>query len=167
MPPVMFNLETLRIALIGQGKKLLARETKLREVGAQQLVVSSYQLSERYDFSKFDVVMIVDLDEETSGKLYTQAKAARCLVNVEDNKKYCDFFFQSFVKRGKLIIGVSTNGSSPATAKLVRDKIEETFPPIWEEYIDEIAQKRIEWKAAGLNYDEVNQKTKDYAKKWL
>ncbi|MEQ1790510.1 MAG: NAD(P)-dependent oxidoreductase, partial [Rickettsiales bacterium] len=113
---------------------------------------------------EYDVVLIVGLDDAQSANLHKQAKAARCLVNVEDNKDYCDFFFQSFVKRGKLLISVSTGGSSPATAKIVRDKIEETFPPEWEDYMDNIAQKRIEWKAAGKTYDEVNELTKEYMK---
>jgi precorrin-2 dehydrogenase/sirohydrochlorin ferrochelatase len=108
--------------------------------------------------------MVVDLPEEQCAEIYNAAKAARCMVNVEDNKKYCDFFFQSFVKRGKLLISVSTNGSSPGTAKIVRDKINEIFPPAWEQYIDEIAAKRAEWKHAGKSYDEVNELTKEWFK---
>jgi siroheme synthase-like protein len=160
----MLNIETLKILLLGQGDKLSAREAKLKDAGASNLTILN---DAPEDFSGFDVVMIVGFDEETSSKFYCAAKKARCLVNVEDNKKYCDFFFQSFVKRGKLIIGVSTGGNSPATAKLIRDKIEQTFPDIWEQHLEEISQKRIEWKSAGKSYEEVDQLTRDYLKKWL
>lgn len=144
---------------------MAARAAKLREL---EISHKSYHPPYiKINFAEYDVVLIVGLDEAQSADLHKQAKEAGCLVNVEDNKDYCDFFFQSFVKRGKLLISVSTGGSSPATAKIVRDKIEETFPPIWEEYLDEIAQKRIDWKTAGKSYDEVNELTKQYFRQHL
>lgn len=168
MLPVMLNTDTLSILLIGQGKKLHAREAKLRELGAKKLTVLHPPLPTIL-FQDFDVVMIVDLDNETSAKLHTDAKKAGVLVNVEDKKEFCDFFFQSFVKRGDLLISVSTNGKTPGTAKIIRDKIEELFPEIWGERIDEISAKRTEWKASGKSYDEVNELTKQYIKNnnWL
>jgi len=162
MLPVMLNPKSLKFLLLGQGEKMAARAAKLREL---EINFKSYHPPYiKINFAEYDVVLIVGLDEAQSVSLHKQAKEAGCLVNVEDNKDYCDFFFQSFVKRGKLLISVSTGGSSPATAKIVRDKIEETFPPAWEDYLDDIAQKRIEWKASGKTYDEVNELTKGYMK---
>ena len=163
MLPVMLNLNTLKIALIGSGAKLYARQKKLEELGTTNLNVISTDF-DQINFPNFDVVMIVDLPEAILTNLHSQAKQAGCLINVEDKKEYCDFFFQSFVKRGDLLISVSTNGKTPATAKIVRDKIEEIFPPKWEEYIEEIAAKRTEWKQSGKSYDEVNELTKTYVK---
>ena len=168
MLPIMLNLETLDILLIGEGEKLYAREDKLRDLGIKKLVVIHTPFT-KIKFNNFDVVMIVGLTDDECKNLHTAAKVAGCLVNVEDKKEYCDFFFQSFVKRGKLLISVSTNGASPGTAKIVRDKIEETFPPQWANNIDEIALKRIEWKQTGKSYNEVNELTKAYIeeKNWL
>ncbi len=119
--------------------------------------------------SEYHIVLIVGLDDATSAQLHAEAKAAGALVNVEDKKEFCDFFFQSFVKRGELLLSVSTKGQSPGTAKIIRDKLGELFPEIWGERIDEIAKKRAEWKSAGKSYDEVNELTKEYIKKnnWL
>ena len=161
MLPVMLNLETLKILLIGQGEKLLARKAKLEEAGVKNLVIKNQQ-SEIQNFAEFDVVMVVGFSEAESAAIYHAAKAARCLVNVEDNKKYCDFFFQSFVRRGKLLIGVSTHGASPATAKIVRDRLLQIFPPQWEQYIDQIAKNRKQWRLEGKTYDQVNELTKEY-----
>ncbi len=163
MMPVMLNLETLRIALIGEGEKLNAREKKLHELDAKNLTVINTAF-DHINFRNFDIVLIVDLPESIFTKLHTAAKAAGCLVNVEDKKEFCDFFFQSFVKRGDLLISVSTNGKSPGTAKIIRDKIEDIFPPEWSDYIDEISQKRTKWKQEGKSYDEVNALTKAYVK---
>ena len=168
MLPVMLNLETLDILLIGAGEKLYAREDKLRELGAKKLTVIHAPFG-KLKLDNFDVIMVVGLDEDECKNLHSSGKAAGCLVNVEDNKKYCDFFFQSFVKRGDLLISISTNGKTPGTAKIVRDKIEEIFPPEWADHIDEIATKRTKWKSVGKNYDEVNELTKAYVKEknWL
>lgn len=168
MLPVNLNIDVLSILLIGQGEKLEARKKKLIELGAKNLTVfekHTTSLPKR----KFDILMLVGLDEETSAELYKQGKAMGALVNVEDNKKYCDFFFHSFIKRGDLLISVSTNGQTPGTAKLVRDKIEELFPVEWAGRIEEISQKRVIWKAEGKSYDEVNILTKQYFKdrNWL
>jgi len=168
MLPVTLNLATTSTLLIGQGEKLRAREKKLRELGIENLTIIETPF-DKIIFRNFGVVLIVGLDEETSAKLYKKAKAAGALVNVEDNKKYCDFFFHSFVKRGDLLLSVSTNGKTPGTAKIIRDKLEELFPEDWGAHIDDIAAKRAEWRAEGLNYDQVNKLTQKYIKdnNWL
>ena len=150
-----------------RGGKLRAREKKLRELGISFTIIETP--FDKIIFRNFGVVLIVGLDQDTSAKLYKKAKAAGCLVNVEDNKKYCDFFFQSFIKRGDLLLSVSTNGKTPGTAKIIRDKIADLFPEIWGERINKIAQLRVEWKTTGLTYEQVNIKTKEYIRdnNWL
>lgn len=168
MLPVMLNFETLDFLLIGEGEKLYAREKKLHDLGVRKLVVIQPPLG-KIKFDNFDVVMVVGLEDSECKNLHSKAKIAGCIVNIEDKKEYCDFFFQSFVKRGDLLISVSTNGKTPGTAKIIRDKIEEIFPAEWGNHIDEISAKRIEWKNSGKNYDEVNELTKNFVKQknWL
>jgi len=167
MLPISLNLEKLSIALIGQGKQFERRKKILEEQGAKKLSIISPQPSTKIDFNQFDIVLIVDAknDEE----LYKQAKAAKCLVNVEDKKQYCDFYFQTFIQRGDLQISVSTNGKSPGTARLIREKLEKDFGEEWGNRIEEIASKRSEWKKQGDSFDEVNKKTEEYinSQKWL
>jgi precorrin-2 dehydrogenase/sirohydrochlorin ferrochelatase len=136
------------------------------EAGANHLSVYSSQFAE-IKFSEFDFVLIVDAPNAES--LHAQAKAAGCIVNVEDEKQFCDFYFQTFVQRGDLQISVSTNGKSPATARMIRECLEQCYPAEWEQRLEEIAAKRSEWKQAGASYAEVNDKTEEYVKSrnWL
>ena len=161
----MLNLETLSIALIGEGKQFERRKNLLAEAGATKL--TSFNPQDVIEFGKFDVVMIVDAPN--APELHAKAKAAKCIVNVEDEKEFCDFYFQTFIQRGDLQISVSTNGKSPGTAKLIRQKLEKDFPEIWAERIAEISALRDKWKASGCSYDEVNAKTEQYIteKNWL
>lgn len=167
MLPIMLNLEKLSVALIGEGSQFERRERILRESGAKKLKTYDSRLTTKIDFNQFDIVMIVDAPN--ADELQAAAKAAKCIVNVEDNKPLCDFYFQTFIQRGDLQISVSTNGKSPGTARLIRECLEACYPEDWEERMAEIGAKRVEWKAAGDSFGEVNKKTEEYVKSrnWL
>lgn len=165
MYPVMLDLSKLSVALIGEGSQFERRKNLLVESGAEKLSVFNPQ--DDIEFEKFDIVMIVDAPN--AAELHAQAKAAGCIVNVEDEKQFCDFYFQTFIQRGDLQISVSTNGKSPGTARLIRECLEECYPAEWEQRLEEIAAKRSEWKAQGASYTQVNERTEEYVKSrdWL
>ena len=104
--------EKLPILLIGQGEKLRAREKKLRELGILKLDIVEKDFTS-VSFENYPVVLVVGLDDETSLMLYTKAKDAKSIVNVEDDKRYCDFFFPSYLKRGSLVISVFFQWQKP------------------------------------------------------
>jgi len=167
MYPVMLDLSKLSVALIGEGSQFERRRKLLIESGAKKLTTFDTQLKTDIEFEKFDIVLIVDAPN--GNELHDKAKAARCIVNVEDEKEFCDFYFQTFIQRGDLQISVSTNGKSPATARMIRECLENCYPAEWEQRLEEIAAKRTEWKDAGASYNEVNAKTEEYVKSrdWL
>ena len=53
-------------------------------------------------------------DAEPRGGWRSVARAHRVLVNVEDVPPLCDAYALAMVRRGNLVIGVSTEGRSPA-----------------------------------------------------
>ena len=167
MLPIMLNLEKLSVALIGEGKQFERRAEILLDAGAKKLTTSDWRLATNIKFKEFDVIMIVDAPNAEA--LHKAAKAAGCIVNVEDNKPLCDFYFQTFIQRGDLQISVSTNGKSPGTARMIRECLQECYPEEWEERLEEIATNRQKWKAQGDSFDEVNKKTEEYVKSrdWL
>jgi precorrin-2 dehydrogenase/sirohydrochlorin ferrochelatase len=91
------------------------------------------------------------------------------LVNVEDRKDYCDFYFSSLVARGDLLIAVNTGGKSPALSVRIRKFLEKLFPQEWAVYLDELGQKRLEWKEQGMTFSQVNEQSNAYinGKGWL
>ncbi len=56
-----------------------------------------------------------------------EARHLGVLVNVVDAPELCTFFMPAIVKRGDLIISISTSGKSPSLAKHVREKLEAEF----------------------------------------
>src|SRR5437867_4344482 len=53
------------------------------------------------------------------------------LVNVMDDPQNCDWAAPAIVRRGDLVLAISTGGASPALARTLREELEERFGPEW------------------------------------
>ena len=64
-------------------------------------------------------------------------------VNAADSRAESSFLFPALVRRGSLMVGISTGGASPAAAALVRRRVEQALPD-WLEpllpWLDEIRE---------------------------
>lgn len=69
-------------------------------------------------------------------------QAQRIPVNVVDDQPACTFVFPSLITRGKLSIGISTDGASPAAAVQLKRKVEAVLPDHTEEILDWLQSKR-------------------------
>jgi precorrin-2 dehydrogenase / sirohydrochlorin ferrochelatase len=56
-----------------------------------------------------------------------EAERRGILLNIADDPERCDFQVPAKVRRGDLLLTVSTGGSSPALAKLIREQLEAQF----------------------------------------
>lgn len=72
-------------------------------------------------------------DPELRASVFAEARARGVLVNLVDDTEHCDFAAPAVVRRGELVIAVSTGGRSPALASRLRRLLEERFGPEWEE----------------------------------
>jgi len=68
-------------------------------------------------------------DEEVNRAVAAAARRNRALVNVVDVPELCDFHVPAVLRRGPIVIAVSTGGASPALAARVRDVIGQTIGP--------------------------------------
>jgi precorrin-2 dehydrogenase/sirohydrochlorin ferrochelatase len=72
----------------------------------------------------------------------------------------CDFHVPAQVRRGDLLVAVSTAGRSPALSRALREHLEGRFGPEWESRLDEIADLRNAWRAEGASPNEVSRRTR-------
>ncbi len=63
--------------------------------------------------------------------LYDAAKATGALCNVADVGEYCDFITPSVVDRSPLVIAISSGGTAPVIARILRARIESLLPPAY------------------------------------
>jgi len=172
MFPVTLDLSVVKITLVGGGHASLRRLQQLDDAGVRYISIFSDNFSKTFwqqagsrlitrlptdeEIKNSLVVMIADVPDAQMIPLVQVARNNSVLVNVEDRKEYCDFHFPSFVRRGDLLLAVSTSGRSPALAKRIREKLERMFPYEWQSRLDELAEKREAWKREGFSFDEVS-----------
>jgi len=68
-------------------------------------------------------------NREVQEAVIRQAQLNGQLINVADAPESCSFQVPAAVRRGDLILAVSTNGRSPAVAALIRQQLEDEFGP--------------------------------------
>lgn len=63
-------------------------------------------------------------------------------LNVVDAPDYCSFIVPSIMRRGPLVIAVSTSGTSPAMARAIRLDLERAYGPEFTSALQELKRKR-------------------------
>ena len=119
--------------------------------------------------ARLSVLFVAGLDPETSRQLAETARAAGVLVNVEDQPDLCDFHVPASVRRGDLLLTVSTGGQSPGLARLLREELEERFGPEWSARVEELARSRSAWRQSGIDPGSVSARTRALVREkgWL
>jgi precorrin-2 dehydrogenase/sirohydrochlorin ferrochelatase len=165
MIPLIVDPKRVALGLVGRGHACERRLEQLLQGGADHLAVFSYapsaglaacagarlrrRLPAPNDLSRLALVWIVDLPLAEATPLARAARAAGCLVNVEDVVESCDFHNPAQVRRGDLLLTVSTGGQSPGLAARIRSELARTFGPEWAERVSRIAARRKAWRRRG------------------
>jgi precorrin-2 dehydrogenase/sirohydrochlorin ferrochelatase len=70
-------------------------------------------------------------DPAVNAAVFSAAWERNVLVNVVDAPAWCSFIVPAVVRRGDLLVAVSTSGASPAVAARIRREIEARYGPEW------------------------------------
>lgn len=162
MIPVVIDPERIPLALVGRGDAAHRRLEGLLEGGAKTLSVYSdipppsllslagsrlvRRLPEAEELAGFALVWIAGLPSEHALPLADALRALGVLVNVEDERVGCDFHNPAQLRRGDLLISVSTNARSPGLAARIKQDIERRFGPEWAARIRELDERRVRWR---------------------
>jgi precorrin-2 dehydrogenase / sirohydrochlorin ferrochelatase len=165
MIPLIVDPARVPIALVGRGGAAERRLGLLREAGAEDIEVFSdapsaslaasaglrlrRRLPGRDELARTALLWIVDLPIAEAASLARTARATGCLVNVEDVTALCDFHNPAQLRRGDLLLTVSTGGKSPGLAARIRRELARSFGPEWAGRLDRIAARRAAWRRPG------------------
>ncbi len=165
MIPLAIDPERLALALVGRGDSAVRRLEGLLDGGAARLTVFSdtadpalarlaggrlrRYLPQMEDLAGTRLIWIVGLPPQTADRIVGIARAAGALVNVEDVRAACDFHNVAQVRRGDLLLTVSTGGKSPGLAARMRAMLERQFGPEWAARLEALAVDRARWQAEG------------------
>jgi siroheme synthase-like protein len=90
------------------------------------------------------ICVAASADPATRAAVHREAHARGVLVNVMDDVEHCDFAAPAVVRRGDLLIAISTGGRSPALARRLREELEARFGDEWAVALDLLAEVRGE-----------------------
>lgn len=150
--PICLNIQNRDCLVVGGGAVAFRKVSTLLECGATVTVVSpefteelttvendSLSLIRRpYESSdvagRFLVIGATD-DEVQNRKISQDAEENNLLCNIADFPEACNFILPSIVKRGDLMLAITTSGNSPAFAKHLRKKLEKEFGEEYTEFL--------------------------------
>ena len=184
MIPIALDPRRSPVAVAGRGEAI-ARRIRLLATGASSVqvftddpdVVASLPgsavlhdgLPGAIDFSGVRALWIAGLNEADSAALATCARQCGVLVNVEDRPALCDFHSVAELRRGDLLIAVSTGGQSPGLAARIRTWLAGAFGPEWASHTAQIGAYRNEWRRQGASIAELARMTDEIieARAWM
>lgn len=180
MLPIVLDSDQIRFALVGAGEQLLRRYELLKAAGTAELRVfgdapdgtipeAVDRLPGASDLETIGVLFVAGLDRVKSVPLVAAARAQGILVNTEDDRELCDFHVPASVRRGDLLLTVSTGGHSPGLARRLRKELESRFTEEWADNVRALSAERQKWRDEGLDLKSVARKSDEYidGKGWL
>lgn len=176
--PLFLKLKQQNCLVIGAGEvatrkiELLARAGASITVIAKKISPNIIMLQKKHnltiieksfdasDVKKFCLIISATSNSRTNQLVAQTAKKHNIPVNVVDNPELCSFIFPAIIDRSPIIAAVSSGGSSPVLARLLRSKIEsiiapefgklaelaEKYRPLVKKQILEPSQRRIFWE---------------------
>ncbi len=170
----------LPVAVAGRSRLAQARHARLRTAGLAPAFFTDAptpgdpegaipRLPGPADLAALRLLWVAGLDDDLAGQLASAARAARVLVNVEDRPDWCDFHSLAEVRRGDLVLAVSTGGHAPGLASRLRARLEADFGPEWAGRLAQLKAKRRRWRGQGLGPAKLSSLTNAAidAKGWL
>lgn len=118
----------------------------LAEAGRISVRVRSYRAS---DLRGKILVFAATDDRAVNAAVADDARKRRIWVNAADDLDHCDFILPSVLRRGSLLVSVTTGGQSPALARVVREELERLFGSDYALLTELAGQVRRELRARG------------------
>ena len=176
--PIFLSLKKEPCLVVGGGEIAARKITLLTKAGAEITVIAPYistavtAIRENYplhfrrrpfkqdDVKDFKLVVSATNQEDVNQQVAAAARQYNTLVNVVDNPQLCSFIFPAIIDRSPLIAAVSSGGSAPVLARLLRAKLESQIPAAYgrlaqlagkyrnpvKEHIYKPAQRKIFWE---------------------
>ncbi|MFZ3072813.1 MAG: bifunctional precorrin-2 dehydrogenase/sirohydrochlorin ferrochelatase [Thermodesulfobacteriota bacterium] len=144
--PIFLNIEKTPCLVVGGGEVAERKVLSLLEAKAKVTVVSPEltdalkklvktkkirhikRVYKAGDIKGFSLVISAASSLKANKEAGKEAKKLRIPLNVVDNPTLCTFIVPAIVKRGELMIAISTSGKSPYFAKTLRLFLDEVIP---------------------------------------
>jgi siroheme synthase-like protein len=178
--PVALEVAGRRCVVIGGAGPAEARAMALSDAGALVTVVAANPTEGLAELDRRGLITLVrrpyaegDLagaflavaatgDGDEHARIFEEAEARRVLLNAVDDVEHCHFAVPSILRRGDLVVAVSTGGRAPAYARRLRQELSRVIGPEHGALVDVLGDVRREMAAERV--DDVDFAT--WARRW-
>jgi precorrin-2 dehydrogenase/sirohydrochlorin ferrochelatase len=170
--PIFTDLKGKKVIVVGGGIVAQRKIETLLEYGAVVGVIArdltpslnGYVKEERVKLlgQKFKdshlngvfMVMAATDNHTLNHQISLSARKRGLFINAVDQPSECNFIVPSILRRGDLLIAISTSGKSPALAKKIREDLEKQYGNEYEILLILMGRLRKEILSRGLSQDE-------------
>lgn len=160
MYPILLNITGRTCVVIGGGKVAERKVRGLLEAGAKVRLISpevtrvlaglagkgmvdwQQRVYSKGDLDGAYLVFAATDNRAVQDMISGEAEQKGILLNVADEPERCSFQVPASVRRGDLILSVSTGGRSPAVAAHIRQQLEHEFGPEYDILLQIMSQIR-------------------------
>ncbi|MDI6857256.1 MAG: bifunctional precorrin-2 dehydrogenase/sirohydrochlorin ferrochelatase [Dehalococcoidia bacterium] len=107
----------------------------------------------RGDLEGFSIVVAATDDAAVNTRVAREARQKGTWVNVVDEPEQCDFILPSVIRRGDVVLAISTGGLSPALARWLREELEGYLSEDFDRLARLLAETRRELRESGVSPD--------------
>ncbi|HEZ4692143.1 TPA: uroporphyrinogen-III C-methyltransferase [Neisseria meningitidis] len=144
--PIFANLAGRPVLVVGGGSVAARKISLLLDAGAQVRVVANQLNAElsalaaenkilwlaeefRAEHIRTVFLIIAASSDQALNRRVFHLESCQKPVNVVDDRDHCSFIFPSVIDRNPVQIAVSSSGSAPVLARLLRERLEALLPP--------------------------------------
>lgn len=152
-PIYLNNLHEQRCVVIGSNHGVEQKVRELLEVDAKVTLIApdppapvkgwadegriewverEYQYG---DLKDAFLAIVCETNSERTHPIWEEAQERNILFNAREDVPHCNFVNASFIRRGPLVISISTSGASPALSVRLRQEMEDRFGPEYETFL--------------------------------
>lgn len=169
--PVFLDLRQRQVLVIGGGEVALRKVGGLLEAEAQVTVVSPHlhpnlvalrsqrridHVARPYrlgDLEGYALAFVASDDPSVNALVAREGRERGVWVNAVDDPQHCDFIMPAIIRRGELVVAISTGGSSPAAARKIREELEGFLGGEHVLLLEIASQVRAELRERGVSVD--------------
>src|SRR6185312_14903845 len=157
--PIFLDLSGKTCLVVGEGQEIAGKVRGLVDAGAkvryvnpraeaaiETLAAAGLISWERREFEERDLdgCFLAIADCEANAEIFRLAEEYRVLINAVDDPEHCRFSFGSVHRQGDLTIAISTNGTAPALAVRLRERLEQDIGAEYGELLQMLQDARSE-----------------------
>ena len=181
--PLFIKMDGRKVMVIGGGSVALRKIRILTDYGADIRIISGEVRNElkmmaeagRLEWQKENLtekhlseldeaflVICASNDETVSAMAANYCQRRHILVDCAKPGENSDCVFPSVVRRGNVVVGISTSGGVPALTRHLREKIEAVMPEWYGDFERALRDKRRQLKQSDLSQGERRQSLRQW-----